>query len=214
MDDADARRHDLERVERLHPPLHELVALAVALELELHVEVERVLACRSSRSSPSGRRRGRPAPAARSSSGSCPCSAATLRIAARSTSSGTPVKSCSTTRATTNGISSMRARGRAPSWRAARTCSSVTFLPSQLRSTRLEHDADGHRQARDRADARRLERGQRIELAGGAGGEPEFAQGAEGIVFHWAALKSGFDCGAGARCPAARGCTLDRRNHP
>ena len=42
VDDADAGRHDLERVERLHAPLQELVALAVALELELHVEVERV----------------------------------------------------------------------------------------------------------------------------------------------------------------------------
>ena len=41
--DADARRHDLERVERLHAPLHELVALLVALELQPHVEVERVL---------------------------------------------------------------------------------------------------------------------------------------------------------------------------
>jgi hypothetical protein len=35
-------RHDLERVEGLHAPLHELVALAVARELELHVEVEHV----------------------------------------------------------------------------------------------------------------------------------------------------------------------------
>ena len=43
MDDADARRHDAERVERLHAPFHELVAFVVALELELHVEVERVL---------------------------------------------------------------------------------------------------------------------------------------------------------------------------
>ena len=36
-------RDDAEGVERLHAPLHELVALEVALELELHVEVERVL---------------------------------------------------------------------------------------------------------------------------------------------------------------------------
>lgn len=43
VDDADAGRHDLERVERLHAPLHELVALVVALELQLHVQVERVL---------------------------------------------------------------------------------------------------------------------------------------------------------------------------
>ena len=43
MHDADAGRHDLERVERLHAPFHELVALIVALELELHVQVECVL---------------------------------------------------------------------------------------------------------------------------------------------------------------------------
>jgi len=39
--DADAGRHDLEGIERLHAPLHELVALGVAVELELHVEIER-----------------------------------------------------------------------------------------------------------------------------------------------------------------------------
>ena len=59
---------------------------------------------------------------------------ATLRIAARSASSGTPVKSCSTTRATTNGISSVRAAVGAQ-LASCRTCSSATFLPSQLRST-------------------------------------------------------------------------------
>ena len=49
-------------------------------------------------------------------------------------SNGTPVKSCSTTRATTNGISSVRsALGfQLASWR---TWASVTLLPSQLRST-------------------------------------------------------------------------------
>jgi hypothetical protein len=41
--DADARRHDLERVERLHAPLHELVALVIALEFQLHVQIQRVL---------------------------------------------------------------------------------------------------------------------------------------------------------------------------
>ncbi len=66
--------------------------------------------------------------------GSLPSAAATLRIAARSASSGTPVKSCSTTRATTNGISSLRAAsGRQLA--SCSTCSFVTFLPSQLRST-------------------------------------------------------------------------------
>ena len=43
VDDAEARRHDAEGVERLHAPLHELVALDVAFELQLHVQVERLL---------------------------------------------------------------------------------------------------------------------------------------------------------------------------
>src|SRR5581483_5026546 len=38
--DADAGRDDAERVEGLHAPLEELVALAVPLELELHVPAE------------------------------------------------------------------------------------------------------------------------------------------------------------------------------
>ena len=37
MDDADARRDDLEPVERLHAPLEEFVSLAIARELDLHV---------------------------------------------------------------------------------------------------------------------------------------------------------------------------------
>ncbi len=60
--------------------------------------------------------------------------AATLRIAARSHSSGTPVKSCSRMRASTNGISSVRAPQGAQ-LASCLTCSSVTFLPSTLRST-------------------------------------------------------------------------------
>ncbi|KAG1259253.1 hypothetical protein G6F65_015351 [Rhizopus arrhizus] len=43
VDDAEARRHDAEGVERLHAPLHELVALLVALEFQLHVQVQRIL---------------------------------------------------------------------------------------------------------------------------------------------------------------------------
>ena len=61
-------------------------------------------------------------------------SAATLRIAPRSASSGTPVKSCSTTRATTKGISSLRGAFGCQLASCA-TCSAATFLPSQLRST-------------------------------------------------------------------------------
>ena len=66
--------------------------------------------------------------------GFLPILAATLRIAARSASSGTPVKSCSTMRATTNGISSVR-DAVAFQLASCLTCSSLTFLPSQLRST-------------------------------------------------------------------------------
>ena len=42
VDDADARRHDLEPLERLHAPLEELVPGAVAPELDLHVEAQGV----------------------------------------------------------------------------------------------------------------------------------------------------------------------------
>jgi hypothetical protein len=66
--------------------------------------------------------------------GSLPICLATVRIAARSASSGTPVKSCSTTRATTNGISLTRSVFGCQLASSA-TCSLLTFLPSQLRST-------------------------------------------------------------------------------
>ncbi len=66
--------------------------------------------------------------------GFLPIFAATPRMAARSASSGTPVKSCSTMRASTNGISSVRAAV-ALQLASCLTCSSETFLPSTLRST-------------------------------------------------------------------------------
>ena len=66
--------------------------------------------------------------------GFLPKRAAAERIAARSTSNGTPVKSCNTMRATVNGISSVRCAlaCHPANWRMF---SSVTFWPSQLRST-------------------------------------------------------------------------------
>src|SRR5216683_5166402 len=66
--------------------------------------------------------------------GSCPARFTALRMAARSTTSGTPVKSCRSTRETTNGISSTRsARG----CQEARffTSSSRMRLPSRLRKS-------------------------------------------------------------------------------
>ena len=42
MDNADARRHDLERIERLFAPFQEFVALAIAMKLEIEIAGERV----------------------------------------------------------------------------------------------------------------------------------------------------------------------------
>ena len=42
MNDADAGRDNLEGVEGLHAPFHELIALLVARKLELHVQIERI----------------------------------------------------------------------------------------------------------------------------------------------------------------------------
>src|SRR5215831_17180685 len=66
--------------------------------------------------------------------GSPPSRCTALRIAARSTISGTPVKSCKTMRATTNGISSF-AGDFAFHFASASTSLRRTFFPSQLRST-------------------------------------------------------------------------------
>ena len=67
-------------------------------------------------------------------SGSPPSSAIASRIAARSTTHGTPVKSCITTRAGRNGTSAVEPElGRQPA--SARTSSSVTKPRPQLRST-------------------------------------------------------------------------------
>ena len=166
--DADAGRHDLERVERLHAPLHELVALAVALELELHVEVERVVRAvvvdlhrvvddevdRHQRLDD-------------------------LRILAQV---GGDV-------AHRGQVDQQRHAGevlqhdardderdlvgaRAPSAlhsASSRTCSSRDLLAVAVAQHALEHDADRDRQARDLAEARGLERGQRVVLAGLAG---------------------------------------------
>src|SRR5262249_26008838 len=66
--------------------------------------------------------------------GSRPSRCIALRIAARSTISGTPVKSCKTMRATTNGISAF-AGDFAFHFASASTSLRRTFFPSQLRST-------------------------------------------------------------------------------
>ena len=66
--------------------------------------------------------------------GFLPSLATAVRIAAKSTSNGTPVKSCSTMRATTNGISAVRVPVGCQ-LASSFTFASLTFLPSQLRRT-------------------------------------------------------------------------------
>jgi hypothetical protein len=160
--DAHAGRHDAEGVESLHAPLHELIALVVALELPAHVLLQRLRRAvvvnlhrmiddqidRHQRLDAARIVPRWPAPA--------------WRIAARSQSSGTPVKSCSTTRATTKGISSLRsARGC--------HCASSTDMPLgdpmaiAVAQQRFQHDAQRHRQAGDVADLGRCQRRQRVE---------------------------------------------------
>jgi hypothetical protein len=88
---------------------------------------------------------------------------AVLRMAARSASSGTPVKSCSTTRDTTNGISSLRAAfGRPLGQLLHMLCRDLA--PIAVAQHRFEHDANRHGQP---WDLRKLlgQRRQRIELA-------------------------------------------------
>ncbi len=66
--------------------------------------------------------------------GSRPMRCTAERIAARSTSSGTPVKSCKSTRATLKGISSVRS-ATACQLASARTSDSSTTFSSKLRRT-------------------------------------------------------------------------------
>ena len=97
--DPGAGRHDLEVGERALAPAQERVALAVALELQLDVAARRPSGSRTRRPAPSGRSRARPGSSGLICAGSPPSWAIASRIAARSTTAGTPVKSCSSTRA-------------------------------------------------------------------------------------------------------------------
>ena len=119
--DAGARRHDLEVVERGLAPAQELVALLVALVLQLDVALEGVRRAEQvgddrvvddqlgRRQRVDLRRRRRRA------------SRIASRIVARSTTQGTPVKSCITTRAGVNWISVSGSAVRVPGGERARS---------------------------------------------------------------------------------------------
>ena len=162
MDDADARRHDLERLERLHAPFEKLVALAVALELHLQVLLQRIGRAGKSTCTEWSTTR------STGTSGSMilgflPSRATAERIAARSTSNGTPVKSCNTMRATTNGISSVRGAF-GFQLASARTFCFGDPLAVAIAQDGFQHQPDGHRQPGDRADAGLFQRRQRIKF--------------------------------------------------
>ena len=97
--DAGVRRHHAEVLERALAPAQERVALAVALELQLGVGLER---CRGAELVHLHRvvdDQVRRVARVDLRSGRRPCAASASRIAARSTTAGTPVKSWSSTRA-------------------------------------------------------------------------------------------------------------------
>jgi hypothetical protein len=131
VDDAGARGHDLEVVERGLAPAQELVALEVALVLELDVALEGVgrpktsICTEWSMTSSAGA-------SGLILLGSPPRSATASRMVARSTTQGTPVKSCMITRAGVNWIS---VSGSAFSSQPAEggMCSAVMLAPSSVR---------------------------------------------------------------------------------
>ena len=132
MDDAHARRHNAEVLERLLRPAQQRVALAVSLVLAVDVGLVGAIGAEARRPAPSGRSPDRPAPADRPAAASPPRRATAARIAARSTTAGTPVRSCMITRA---GMNASCAPGRCAGQAAsARTSASVTCSVPTRRS--------------------------------------------------------------------------------
>ena len=142
MDDAGVGRDDLEVVERALAPAQEGVALAVALELELGVARERRRVANSSTctewsiTSSAGS-------SGLICAGSPPRSRIASRIAARSTTAGTPVKSWSRTRAGRKEIS------RLGSSVATQPATASTSSSRPCRSTFSSRIAQRVRQPRD-----------------------------------------------------------------
>ena len=148
MDDAGVGRDDREVVERLLAPAQERVALLVALELELGVDAERVARAelvdlhRVVDDQLDRLQRVDLAPGRR------PASPIASRIAARSTIAGTPVKSCSSTRAGVKAISvlgSAFASQPASASMSAGVDRAVVLVAQQV----LEQDLQRERQPRD-----------------------------------------------------------------
>ena len=178
--DADPGRHDAQPLEGLRPPLEEGVALAVARELELEVLPEGVGASPRRRPAPSGR-----PPRSTGTSGSTfaaalPARAMAARIAARSTMSGTPVKSWASTRETTKGISSVRCGPGLPGAERPDVLL-VDAHAVEVPDQRLEHHPDRDGEPRDLPEALLLQRGQGMVAAGPSAADGEVGEDAQRV---------------------------------
>ena len=143
--DAGARRMHAHALERARRPFHEAVALDVALDLALHVARQARRASRSGRRRRNGRRDTSTGSTGLRSDGSPPASARRRRMAAMSTSAGTQVVSCISTRLGLNAISAVlvavRSQSRnAPSVEVA-TC--ATSWRSEFSIENPEHPRKG-----------------------------------------------------------------------
>ena len=105
MADAGGGRHHPEVVEGLLSPAQERVALAVSLVVALLVDLEGALALPKASTWTEWSMTRSTWTSGLIAAGSPPSSSIASRIAARSTTAGTPVKSCISTRAGWNGIS-------------------------------------------------------------------------------------------------------------
>ena len=157
MDDADAGRHDVEGLEGLHAPLEELVAFAVAGELDVQIERERFGG--AGEIDLHGMVDHQVHRHERLDDFRVFAQLATaVRMAARSTNSGTPVKSCKTMRATTKGISAVRTRTVANQPVGGRMLGHPFAVA--IAEHGFQDQPDGDRQVRHRANPSLLEAGE------------------------------------------------------
>jgi hypothetical protein len=177
VDDAGVRRDDGEVLERALAPAQEGVALLVALELALGVALGGVAGAEESTwtewsmTSSAGT-------SGLILAGSPPTSSTIAsRIAARSTTAGTPVKSCMSTRAGVNAISFDGSAFASQVASASMSAASTDPLPSGAQEV-LEQDLQRERQAGD-VEAR-LQRVEAEDLVGLIA-HPEVRAGVEGV---------------------------------
>ena len=177
MADAGRGRHDAEVVEAPLAPLEERVALAVAFEVALGVDARRRASLPKASTCTEWSITRSTSTSGLIAVGSPPISSIASRIAARSTTAGTPVKSCIRTRAGWKGISTLgsaAASQEAIASTSARAHRHPVLEPQHV----LQQHLDRVRQAGDvEALLQRVE----AEDLVGAAADLEGRAGAEGI---------------------------------